>query len=111
MRQRGIITAILTSENTRIVERRARKLKIDHVLQGISDKAEALKGLCSRLGVDLKDVVYVGDDLNDLEVFPMVGFSACPSDAMSAVRDAVRHVCEKQGGQGCIRELADWILR
>jgi YrbI family 3-deoxy-D-manno-octulosonate 8-phosphate phosphatase len=110
MRKQGILTAIITSENTRIVERRAKKLKIDHVLQGIDDKAHALQQLCQKLGILPREVAYLGDDINDLEILAQVGLSACPADAVSQVKTAVGYVCTTNGGRGCVRELVDRIL-
>ena len=111
LRQAGILTAIVTSENTQIVQRRARKLKIDHVLQGIEDKASALTELCQALGIELREVAYIGDDLNDLEVLDLVGFSASPRNAILAVRERVKCVCAANGGEGCVREVAELILQ
>jgi len=110
LRHHGILTAIITSENTRIVENRARKLKIDHVLQGVSQKGEALRQLCARINVDLAHVAYIGDDINDLDVLPIVGFSACPADAMPAVKAIANHVCRARGGEGCLREVVEAVL-
>jgi YrbI family 3-deoxy-D-manno-octulosonate 8-phosphate phosphatase len=111
LRQQGIQTAIITSENTKLVERRARKLKIDHLLQGVEDKASALTDLCQTLGIELRNVAYMGDDLNDLEVLRIVGCAACPADAVAAIQSVVQHVCSRRGGEGCLRELVDVILR
>jgi YrbI family 3-deoxy-D-manno-octulosonate 8-phosphate phosphatase len=111
LRQQGIQTAIITSENTKLVERRARKLKIDHLMQGVEDKAGALRTLCQSLGIDLRNVAYMGDDLNDLEVLQIVGYSACPADAAAPVKSVVQHVCSRRGGEGCLRELVEVILR
>jgi N-acylneuraminate cytidylyltransferase len=110
LRSRGITTAIITGENTQIVERRARKLKVDHVLQGIGDKAGALRRLCECLGIGLHEVAYIGDDINDLEVLRMAGYSACPRDAVDQVKAASDYICRVSGGKGCVRELSELIL-
>lgn len=110
LRNAGIITAIITSENTAIVANRARKLRIDHLYQGVSDKANILQKLCKELQVDSDDVVYIGDDINDLQVMQQVGFSASPFDASPVIKNSADYICTTRGGEGCVREVVDLIL-
>ncbi len=110
LRERGIVTAIITGENTRIVERRARKLKIDHVLQGVIDKGQALGALCQSLNISLADVVYIGDDVNDLDALRMAGFAFSPQDGRTEAKAVARYICASRGGQGCVREVAEIVL-
>jgi YrbI family 3-deoxy-D-manno-octulosonate 8-phosphate phosphatase len=58
----------------------------------------------------LKEVAYIGDDVNDLEALRAVGFSAAPADALPPILKAVQYVCRKKGGEGAVREIADLIL-
>lgn len=101
---------ILTGEKTKIVERRAEKLKIDFLFQGVVDKLEKVKELCAQLGIDFSNVAYIGDDLNDMELLKKVGFSACPSSAPDYIKSLVNKVMEKKGGEGVFREFVEFLF-
>jgi len=106
----GLLTALITQEQTKLVARRAEKLTIPEVHQGAHDKLAVLRDIVGRHGLELNQVAYIGDDVNDLEVLQAVGFSAAPADAIPVVRKAVHYVCKKVGGGGAVREVADLIL-
>ena len=106
----GYKTAIMTSEDSPIVTARAKKLKIEHVILGARDKITAMKKLVDDLNLDLENIAFVGDDLNDLETLKIVGFSACPNDAVESVRNIVDFVSSYNGGDGAIREIAEKII-
>jgi len=105
-----IKTAILTGENTEMVKRRANKLKVDYLFQGIQNKLETMEELCSDLKISLSEVAYIGDDLNDLVLLKSVGLSACPNSAPNYVKEKVDIVLSKNGGEGVYRELVEKIL-
>src|SRR5438093_4361833 len=106
----GLVTALITMEETKLVTRRAEKLAIPEVHQGVRDKLAVMREMVARHGLTLQQVAYIGDDVNDLEVLNAVGFSAAPADALPAVRNAVDYVCRQRGGEGAVREVADLIL-
>ncbi len=106
----GLVTALITMEETKLVTRRAEKLAIPEVHQGVRDKLAVMREMVARHGLTLQQVAYIGDDVNDLEVLNAVGFSAAPADALPAVRNAVDYVCRQKGGEGAVREVADLIL-
>lgn len=106
-RNQGILTAIITSENTQMVERRAKKLKIDYLYQGINDKLTTIKELALKAKVRLDEIVYIGDDLNDISVLKNAGVSFAPLDAVLENKRIVNYICTKKGGAGCIREIFD----
>ena len=113
LREHGIKTAIITSENTEIVERRAKKMKIDYLFQGAYEfgKLEAAEEICSKLNISLKNVAYIGDDLNCLQLLSSVGIKACPSDAEKIVKEIPQiHVLQAKGGRGVVREFVNLIL-
>ena len=89
----GIITAIITGKTSKIVECRARDLKIKEVHQGVSNKIEVLKTLIEKYSLDKSQVAYIGDDVNDIECMQYCGFSACPADAIDEVKNTVDYVC------------------
>lgn len=110
LREHGIKTAIITSENTKMVEARAKKLKIDYLYQDVANKQEALRDLCLKAGVDIGDVLYIGDDINDLPAMQISGLSACPADAASSIKQVVNIQLNTPGGQGAVREICDIIF-
>lgn len=110
LQRAGFITAIVTQERTRLVARRAEKLAIPELHQGVMDKLSLIREMAARHGLSLEQVAYIGDDVNDLESLKAVGFSASPADGMPEIRRAVDYVCLKKGGEGAVRELADMIL-
>lgn len=89
---------------------RAKQLKVEFVDVGRGDKGERFIALCARMGVSPNEVLYLGDDLNDLPAMKLAGVTACPADAMEAVRAAVDVVLKKEGGRGAFREAADLVL-
>lgn len=110
LRERGIITGIVTSENVDLNRRRAEKLNLDFLEAGCKDKVAAVKYICQKCGLDLAKVAYIGDDINDLEVIKMVGFGCCPADAIPQVKEVADFITKAKGGEGVIREVGDKIL-
>lgn len=113
LREAGIKVAIITSEDTKIVENRAAKLKIDFLVQGkrCEGKLTVVRELCNKLDIKLDNVAYIGDDINCLELLSAVGMAACPNDACDKVKiiDGIK-VMSRKGGEGCVREFAETIL-
>lgn len=110
LQKAGLVTAIITQESTKLVSRRAQKLAIPEVHQGAFDKLSVLQELIQRYGLTMKHVAYIGDDVNDVEALKAVGFSAAPSDSQTRALSVVHYVCQKKGGEGAVREVADLIL-
>jgi YrbI family 3-deoxy-D-manno-octulosonate 8-phosphate phosphatase len=106
----GVLTAIITMENTKIVERRGKKLGIPEVFQGAKDKVAVLGNLSEKYGIPFEQMAYIGDDVNDVQALMAVGFAAAPSDCVEQVRRVVHYVCQKKGGEGAVREVIDRIL-
>jgi 3-deoxy-D-manno-octulosonate 8-phosphate phosphatase (KDO 8-P phosphatase) len=112
LREQGIETAIVTSERSASVLRRADKLEIAAFV-GVSDKAAQLDGVLDELDAGLDEVAYIGDDTNDLGILDRVaalGLSAAPNDGMPPVLARVHHVTCAAGGHGAFREFAEWLL-
>lgn len=94
------------------VTRRAEMLGIQHCSVSRAPKMETLGVICDELNIGLENVAMIGDDINDLEVMRNIGFSACPKDAVNAIKSQVDVILENKGGQGCVRELIDlYILK
>lgn len=111
LREHGIKTAIITSENTPIVQKRADKLQVDFLSMGNHDKLTWLQNLCEDLNIELSDVAYIGDDVNDIDVLCAVGYAACPADAHKKVREIKNiKIMSHNGGAGAVREFIDNLL-
>ena len=114
LKERGIITAMLTSEKTNIVKLRANKLQVDYLFQGVkgSEKLEALNKICVEKNMSLSEVAYIGDDINDYNVLSSVGFPACPKNAIANIKDikGITHL-SKSGGDGAVREFVELLLK
>lgn len=107
----GKRSAILSGRRAEAVERRAAELSIAHVLQGHDAKAGPFRDLLARLGLEPRQVCYIGDDLPDLPVLRAVGLAACPADAVAEVRDVAHLVTDARGGRGAVREVIEVILK
>lgn len=110
LRQKGIITGIVTSENVDLNRRRAEKLKLDILEPGCRDKLRTIRRICDEQGIALENVCYIGDDINDLETIMAVGYGCCPADAMPEVKMVANYVSKVNGGEGVIREVVDIII-
>jgi YrbI family 3-deoxy-D-manno-octulosonate 8-phosphate phosphatase len=110
LKSNNIETAIITSEESQIAKSRANKLKIGHVILGCKNKTEALKELALKLNLNLNEIAYIGDDINDENVMNICGYSACPSDAVQTILNTADYVCEHKGGNGAVREFCELIL-
>lgn len=106
----GIRQLILSKERNKIVSVRAKKLKIP-CLQGVDDKKQSIIRYCREEGIRLKNTVYVGNDINDVEVLRIVGHPACPSDAYAEVKKIASIVLAAAGGAGVARDLLYYIER
>jgi YrbI family 3-deoxy-D-manno-octulosonate 8-phosphate phosphatase len=105
----GIETVIVTREDSAMIARRGEKLRVD-VLLGVREKLGRVRELVAGRGLTLAQCAYIGDDVNDLDLLRNVGLSACPADGEQAVRQEVDLVCDRGGGYGAFRELAERIL-
>lgn len=105
----GMKSAIITGRVSEIVQKRAEELEIDWVYQGIADKKECLQVLMKDNGYHNEDVIYIGDDINDLECMQIVGYSCCPADAHDEVKKMADYVASKCGGAGAVREVIDML--
>jgi 3-deoxy-D-manno-octulosonate 8-phosphate phosphatase (KDO 8-P phosphatase) len=113
LRADGVETAFLTREASPIVARRAEKLQLRLVYLGVADKLGALPGLLADAGVELAQVAYIGDDLNDAEIMNAVarqGLVGAPRDAVPSIVRTAHHWCAAPGGHGAFRDFADWLL-
>ena len=106
----GVETGIITGENSASVVKRAEKLGIVEMHLNVRHKVSVISSIMGKRLLTPEEVAYIGDDTNDVEALSSVGLSACPSDAMVAVKEIVDYVCESAGGHGAFRECAELII-
>ena len=110
LRDYGIESVIITGRKSDIVSKRCEELKITELYQGIENKLFKLKDICTKKGLTLSQVAYIGDDVNDLPCIQQCGITACPVDAVKKVKSAVTVVTEAKGGEGAVREFCEYLV-
>jgi 3-deoxy-D-glycero-D-galacto-nononate 9-phosphatase len=106
----NIPIAIITGEKTGSAKARAEKLKIEYFFAGIADKLACANDLCLKLGLTLRDIAFIGDDLTDMPLLQNAGLSACPSNAPEYVKNICKWNIAVAGGQGAFRAFIERIL-
>ncbi len=106
----GLLVTLISGENSVIVDRFASKMSIADYTKGCTDKAAALREYAVRHSLDLRDVCFMGDDVNDLEAMAIAGLAASPSDGRDVVRKKAAFVSSLPGGNGAVRELIEAII-
>jgi 3-deoxy-D-manno-octulosonate 8-phosphate phosphatase (KDO 8-P phosphatase) len=109
-RRAGLILALISGEDSPLVDRYAQKMLIKHVVKGCRDKAGALRQFAAVAGVKLEEVCFMGDDVNDLPAMAIVGLSAAPANAAAVVLGRAGFIAKATGGNGAVRELIDALL-
>jgi 3-deoxy-D-manno-octulosonate 8-phosphate phosphatase (KDO 8-P phosphatase) len=109
-RKAGIRFALISGEESQLVDRFARKMGIAHVFKGCKDKGAALRSFAAEAQLELGEICFMGDDVNDLPALRIAGMSAAPANAVPAVKRVVTRLTEKSGGNGAVRELIDGLL-
>jgi 3-deoxy-D-manno-octulosonate 8-phosphate phosphatase (KDO 8-P phosphatase) len=107
----GLIVALISGEDSPLVDRFALKMGITDIEKNCKDKARALRSFADRRGLALGDVTFMGDDVNDLEAMDIAGLAAAPANAVPPALERAKFISTKQGGHGAVRELVDTVLR
>ncbi|MBT0811211.1 HAD-IIIA family hydrolase [Litoribacter ruber] len=110
LKAHDIRIGVITGRNSLVVKNRCEELGFDFHFHGVKEKSLVFLSQLKALGLTLDQCAYIGDDIIDLPILKNVGFSACPNDAMSYVKDKVDFVSEFNGGDGVFREVADILL-
>jgi len=106
----GIKTVIVTKENSKIVKKWAQDMNISALFSGLIKKESLLSQICKKFKVKKIEVAYIGDDVNDLELMKLIGFSAVPRDGIVEAKKIADYVCKLRGGEGALREVVDLIV-
>jgi 3-deoxy-D-manno-octulosonate 8-phosphate phosphatase (KDO 8-P phosphatase) len=109
-RRAGLELALISGEESPLVDRFAHKLLIRHVVKGCRDKASALREFAATSGIELTEICFMGDDINDLAAMRIAGFSAAPANASGEALAQADFIAKRPGGNGAVRELIDALL-
>ncbi|ASB50214.1 KdsC family phosphatase [Alkalitalea saponilacus] len=107
----GYSVAIITGGNTESVKLRYQNLGIKDIYMASANKIEDLNDWIQLRGLNADEILYMGDDLPDYEVMTKVGVPVCPSDAVEEIKSISRYISDKRGGDGCVRDVIEQVLR
>jgi 3-deoxy-D-manno-octulosonate 8-phosphate phosphatase (KDO 8-P phosphatase) len=109
-RKAGLVVALISGEDSPLVDRYAVKMGIVYVEKNCKDKASAIQRFSAQSDIPLSQICFMGDDVNDLGAMQLAGLAAAPADARPAVLKKVSFISTKNGGNGAVRELVDFLL-
>ena len=110
LRKAGLLVAVMSSSYGGSIEKRMEMLKIEHCYTSVPNKADLIKEVCAKEGIDLATVAFVGDDLVDVPPMEIVGHPIAVDNAVPAVKRVAKYITTKSGGAGAVREIAENIL-
>jgi 3-deoxy-D-manno-octulosonate 8-phosphate phosphatase (KDO 8-P phosphatase) len=106
----GLVFALISGEDSPLVDRLAQKLTIVHVFKGCKEKGRALREFAANVRLPLASIAFMGDDVNDFSAMEIAGLAAAPASAREEVRARVGFVASRPGGDGAVRELVEHVL-
>ena len=109
-RKAGLIVALISGEDSPLVDRYAAKLNIADVFKNCKDKTVALRTFAERHSLACEEICVMGDDVNDIAAMQLAGLAAAPADARDPVRSIASFIAKSPGGNGAVRELMDALI-
>ena len=109
--KKGYKIGIISGGNSEALRRRLNILGIDNVFLKVSDKKVVFNEFLSIADIQTEEVLYMGDDIPDFEVMKMAGVAVCPADADSEIKQISVYISDKNGGEGCVRDVIEQVLR
>lgn len=110
MRYCGFVLGCISGRHSTSLATRMEALKVHFVKTGVKKKSEAYQFFKQTYGLTDEQIVYIGDDINDLKVIKQVGFSVAPSDGLVQKYYPVDYICEAKGGEGVLREIFTMLV-
>jgi len=107
----GYKVAIITAGRGRCLDVRFEMLGVTHLFTNCHNKAEALKEFLADTQLDPAEVIFMGDDIPDMEAMQMTGLPVCPADAVPDIIEISCYVSQYKGGEGCVRDVVEQVLR
>ena len=109
-RRAGILIALISGEDSPLVDRFASKMGITDVEKGCKDKAVALRRFADKVGLQMSEICFMGDDINDIGAMNLAGVAAAPANAQPVARQCAAFIATSNGGNGAVRELVEAVL-
>lgn len=109
--KKGYNVAIITKGNSKGVVSRLEGLHVLDIYSGVDDKLEIFKEYCNKKNINPDSCLYMGDDISDIVVLSVVLLSTCPNDAVRDVLDVCEYISPYNGGDGCVRDVIERVLR
>ncbi len=109
--KKGYMIIVISGGNSPQVQERLLKLGIENVYMKVENKIEKLKSLSSQFNLQKEEMLYMGDDIPDLEVMQYCGLACCPADAVSEVKTISKYISPLKGGEGCVRDVIEKVLK
>ncbi|WP_185877643.1 KdsC family phosphatase [Blattabacterium cuenoti] len=109
--KKGYNLCVMTRGSDLMVFQRLKKLKVNHIYQGINNKKKYLNIYCNILNINKKKILYMGDDIPDIDIMKSVALPCSPIDAVQEVKDISKYVSPKKGGDGCVRDVIEKTLK
>lgn len=109
--KKGYLIFIISGSNSPQVKERLLKLGVSNVYMNIENKLEKLQALSVQFGLQKEDILYMGDDIPDLEVMLYCGLACCPADAVAEIKNISKYVSPVKGGEGCVRDVIEKVMK
>ncbi len=109
--KKGYHVGVISGANSKEYIKRLKTLGVNDIYLNSRTKKESINELVRKWNIDIRNVLYMGDDIPDFEVMKMVGLPACPSDADSEIKQISVYISDKRGGEGCVRDVIEQTLR
>ncbi len=109
--KKGYILSLITGANTQSTVNRMEYLGVKHIYSGCANKMQTYERFLSEQNLSDEQVIYIGDDIPDYEIMKRVGIAACPADAAPEIIDIAHYISPLAGGQGCLRDVIEMVLR
>ena len=107
----GYNICVISGGNNEGVRKRLSRLGVKDIFLGVDDKKEVFDNFLSKNNLSVKQTLFMGDDLPDIHILKDVGLSTCPADACPEVKEVVDYISAKKGGDGCVRDVIEQVLR
>jgi len=109
--KKGYPIAVITGGHSRAVRRRFAYLGVKYIYLKSASKMSDFSDFLKRNNLQPSEVLYMGDDIPDLEVMKVAGFAACPADAAEEVKQVAQYISDKNGGSGCVRDIMEQVMK
>jgi 3-deoxy-D-manno-octulosonate 8-phosphate phosphatase (KDO 8-P phosphatase) len=109
--KKGYLIFIISGSNSPQIKERLLKLGIINVYMQIENKLEKLHDLSAQFNLQKEDILFMGDDIPDLEVMQYCGLACCPADAVSEIKNISKYISPVKGGEGCVRDVIEKVMK